>query len=112
MLFQRQAPPIRIVKSKAGHLPEDEIKFTIECEREEDGRWLAEVLELPGVLTYGSTQEQGVYRKTVGDCCQHSSEVSKPSKSAQNSPIKTMDDLCRPTLLRCTQNKLRLAPKR
>ncbi len=29
------------------------MKFTIEYEQEEDGRWLAEVLELPGVLTYG-----------------------------------------------------------
>jgi predicted RNase H-like HicB family nuclease len=31
------------------------MKFTIEHEREEDGRWLAEVPELPGVLAYGST---------------------------------------------------------
>ncbi len=29
--------------------------FTIELEREEDGRWLAEILELPGVLAYGQT---------------------------------------------------------
>jgi hypothetical protein len=27
--------------------------FNIECEREADGRWLAEVPELPGVLAYG-----------------------------------------------------------
>ena len=27
--------------------------FTVEIEQEEDGRWIAEVLELPGVLTYG-----------------------------------------------------------
>jgi predicted RNase H-like HicB family nuclease len=29
--------------------------FTIEYEQEEDGRWLAEVLGLPGVLAYGQT---------------------------------------------------------
>ena len=29
------------------------MKFTVETEREEDGRWLAEVKELPGVLVYG-----------------------------------------------------------
>ncbi len=29
--------------------------FMIELEQEEDGRWLAEVLELPGVLAYGQT---------------------------------------------------------
>ena len=29
--------------------------FTVEYEQEEDGRWLAEVPELPGVLAYGAT---------------------------------------------------------
>jgi predicted RNase H-like HicB family nuclease len=29
--------------------------FTVEIEQEEDGRWIAEVLELPGVLTYGQS---------------------------------------------------------
>jgi predicted RNase H-like HicB family nuclease len=28
------------------------MRFTVEYEQEEDGRWLAEVKELPGVLTY------------------------------------------------------------
>jgi predicted RNase H-like HicB family nuclease len=27
--------------------------FTIESEQESDGRWLAEVIELPGVMAYG-----------------------------------------------------------
>ncbi|MDP3988690.1 MAG: hypothetical protein Q8P93_00420 [bacterium] len=31
--------------------------FTIELEQEIDGRWIAEVLELPGVLVYGTTKE-------------------------------------------------------
>jgi predicted RNase H-like HicB family nuclease len=34
------------------------MKYSIECEREEDGRWLAEVPELPGVMAYGSTPEE------------------------------------------------------
>ena len=34
------------------------MKFTIEVEQEEDGRWLAEVIELPGVLAYGNTQQE------------------------------------------------------
>ena len=33
------------------------IAFKIETEQEHDGRWLAEVVELPGVLAYGETQE-------------------------------------------------------
>lgn len=32
----------------------------VEVEREEDGRWLAEVPILPGVLAYGDTREQAV----------------------------------------------------
>ncbi|MDX2240080.1 MAG: type II toxin-antitoxin system HicB family antitoxin [Leptolyngbyaceae cyanobacterium bins.302] len=34
--------------------------FTIETEQEEDGRWIAEVLEIPGVLAYGENEQQAV----------------------------------------------------
>ncbi|MDT7540129.1 MAG: hypothetical protein QOE33_33 [Acidobacteriota bacterium] len=34
--------------------------FTVEYEQEDDGRWLAEVLELPGVLAYGQTHEEAI----------------------------------------------------
>jgi predicted RNase H-like HicB family nuclease len=34
------------------------MKYSIECEREEDGRWLAEVPELPGVMAYGTSPEE------------------------------------------------------
>jgi len=37
----------------------------IECEREEDGRWLAEVRELPGVLAYGATAEEAMAKAEV-----------------------------------------------
>jgi predicted RNase H-like HicB family nuclease len=36
--------------------------FTVEVEREEDGRWIGEVVDLPGVLTYGSTRDEAVAR--------------------------------------------------
>ena len=36
------------------------VTFTIEYEQEEDGRWLAEVLELPGVLAYGRTTQEAL----------------------------------------------------
>ena len=32
--------------------------FRIEIEQENDGRWIAEVLELPGALAYGQTAEE------------------------------------------------------
>ncbi|HSN77708.1 MAG TPA: type II toxin-antitoxin system HicB family antitoxin [Anaerolineae bacterium] len=38
------------------------MKFNIEYEQEEDGRWLAEVLDLPGVLAYGRTIEEATSR--------------------------------------------------
>lgn len=38
------------------------ITFRVEIEQEEDGRWLAEVVELPGVLAYGDTQEAAASR--------------------------------------------------
>ena len=34
--------------------------LTIETEREEDGRWIAEVLEIPGALVYGSSTEDAI----------------------------------------------------
>ncbi len=33
------------------------MNFNIEYEQEEDGRWLAEVVGLPGVLAYGNTPD-------------------------------------------------------
>ena len=36
------------------------MRFTIETEQEEDGRWIAEVLELSGVMKYGSTRDSAI----------------------------------------------------
>ena len=41
------------------------MNFTIEHEREEDGRWLAEVPELPGVLAYGVSPEEAMSKAEV-----------------------------------------------
>lgn len=41
------------------------MKFELECEREEDGRWLAEVPQLPGVLAYGSTADEAMSKAEV-----------------------------------------------
>ena len=39
--------------------------FNIECEREDDGRWLAEVPQLPGVLAYGASPDEAMARAEV-----------------------------------------------
>ena len=36
--------------------------FNVEVERENDGRWIAEVTDLPGALAYGTTREEAVTR--------------------------------------------------
>ncbi len=38
------------------------MKFTVEYEQDEDGRWLAEVKELPGVLVYGKDPDDAAAR--------------------------------------------------
>lgn len=53
------------------------MKFTIECEREDDGRWLAEIIELPGALAYGATSDEAIARvqalalRTLADRLEH-----------------------------------------
>lgn len=41
------------------------MQFDIECEREEDGRWLAEVPQLPGVLAYGASADEAMAKAEI-----------------------------------------------
>ncbi len=53
------------------------MKLKIEIDREEDGRWLAEVPDLPGVMVYGQTREEAVSKvealalRVVADRIEH-----------------------------------------
>ena len=47
-----QAFPFRFVR----------VTLTIEIEREDDGRWIAEVPALPGVMCYGQDRDEAVAR--------------------------------------------------
>jgi predicted RNase H-like HicB family nuclease len=53
------------------------VRFRVEIEREEDGRWLAEVPELPGVLAYGASESeaqakvQALALRVVADRLEH-----------------------------------------
>lgn len=38
------------------------MNYKIEIEQEEDGRYIAEIVELPGVLVYGNSQEEAILR--------------------------------------------------
>lgn len=41
------------------------MNFSIECEQEVDGRWIAEVPQLPGALCYGKTAEEAMAKVEV-----------------------------------------------
>jgi len=53
------------------------VRFRVEIEREQDGRWLAEVPELPGVLAYGASASeaqakvQALALRVVADRLEH-----------------------------------------
>jgi predicted RNase H-like HicB family nuclease len=41
------------------------MKLTLETEQEDDGRWIAEVPELAGVLAYGATRDEAMAKAEV-----------------------------------------------
>ncbi len=53
------------------------MNFTIELERENDGRWIAEINELPGALVYGATRDEATAKvkalalRVVADRLEH-----------------------------------------
>ncbi len=53
----------------------------IEIEREEDGRWIGEVSELPGVMVYGQSREDVIARaqalalRVLADRLEHGESV-------------------------------------
>jgi len=55
--------------------------LTIEIEQEDDGRWIAEVTVLPGVLAYGATEAEARSRaatlacRVIADLIEHGEPV-------------------------------------
>ena len=53
----------------------------IEIEREEDGRWIAEVPDLPGVMGYGETREGAISKvealalRVLADRLEHGEKI-------------------------------------
>jgi len=58
--------------------------FTVEYEQEEDGRWIAAVLELPGVMVYGATREEALAKaqalalRVVAERLDHGEMLAEP----------------------------------
>jgi len=58
--------------------------FTVEYEQEEDGRWIAEVMELPGVMVYGASREEALAKaqalalRVVAERLDHGEILAEP----------------------------------
>jgi predicted RNase H-like HicB family nuclease len=56
----------------------------IETEQEVDGRWIAEVIDLPGVMAYGTDRESAIAavkdlaRRVIEDRLEHEESVPDP----------------------------------
>lgn len=66
--------------------------LTIEVEQEDDGRWLAEVPDVPGVLVYGQTRAEAVERvqalalRVLADRLEHGEPVPQMTSVFAVSP--------------------------
>lgn len=64
--------------------------MTIETEREEDGRWLAEVMEILGAMAYGQTRAEAIRRaRIVAEDCADLGVI----QSRRNEPTIAHEDL-------------------
>lgn len=76
---------------------QDAMKLTIKYEQEKDGRWLAEVKELPGTLAYGNDADSAIARvqalalRVVADQIENAEAVTAILFS-YTSPKQTDDD--------------------
>ena len=59
------------------------MKLTIEVEQETDGRWIAEVTDLPGVMLYGDSRESAIHAvqalavRVIADRLEHGEAVDE-----------------------------------
>jgi len=63
------------------------VRFNYELEQEDDGRWLVEILELPGCMAYGSTADDALRAAQVlafrilADRLEHREQAAVPDIS-------------------------------
>jgi predicted RNase H-like HicB family nuclease len=60
------------------------MQFHIELEREDDGRWIAEVPDMPGVMTYGQDRAEAIARvqalalRVLAERLEHGEAAAEP----------------------------------
>ena len=76
----RQAAILLIGASDDGFFKEDD-GMRIEVDREDDGRWIAEVPDLPGVMVYGRSRREAISKvkalalRVIADRLDHGESV-------------------------------------
>jgi predicted RNase H-like HicB family nuclease len=66
-----------------------DLKFVVETEVETDGRWIAEIPQVPGALAYGTTKEEAINKayaialRSVADDVEHSQQEPPTSISLE-----------------------------
>ena len=59
----------------------DPVNLQIEIDREEDGRWIADVADLPGTSVYGATRDEAIARakalalRVIADRLEHGEDI-------------------------------------
>ncbi|MBM3464684.1 MAG: type II toxin-antitoxin system HicB family antitoxin [Armatimonadetes bacterium] len=67
------------------------MQLTVEIDRESDGRWIAEIPELPGVMAYGATRRDAVAHVqalallSIADMLEHGELEPTPAITFQES---------------------------
>ena len=67
----------------------------IEIQRESDGRWIAEIPDLPGVMSYGQTREEAVAKakalalRVLADRLEHDEDVPEMSEIGRDTRPKS-----------------------
>jgi predicted RNase H-like HicB family nuclease len=66
-----------------------DLRFIVETELETDGRWIAEIPQIPGALAYGTTKEEAINKayaialRSIADDVEHSDEAPPNSISLE-----------------------------
>ena len=67
----------------------EDLRFVVETELESDGRWIAEIPQVPGALAYGTTKEEAINKayaialRSVADDVEHSQDAPPHSISLE-----------------------------
>ncbi|WP_286678604.1 type II toxin-antitoxin system HicB family antitoxin [Candidatus Aquicultor secundus] len=69
-----------MIKLKSERVRGEDMRLVLQVEQEVDGRWLAEIAELPGVMAYGQTpnearaKAQALALRVIADRLEHGEE--------------------------------------